>query len=335
MGWRFGFRSIQKVVAMKRVGLLLVFSGLFWMHGPWAQTYPIKPIKLIVPYAAGGGSDFVARLVGVKLTEALEQSVIIENRPGAGGLIGAELVARAPADGYTLLLADASFTISPVVNKKPSYSAIDSFSPIALVADTPYVFIAPAESPASNLLEYVNLARAQPNKISIGSAGNGSGSHLAGELFQLGANLHLIHIPYKSSGQVTMDTMSGQVQSSFATAPSVVQNYKSGKLKILAAASAKRSAALPDVPTFAELGFKQVVITNWYGVLAPSGTASQIIGRISKELAQIVQQSDVRERLSDAALEPMFLTPRSFSEHIAAELSKWEFVVREAKIQID
>jgi tripartite-type tricarboxylate transporter receptor subunit TctC len=320
---------------MKLVKLLLFsFVGCF-AFGASAQNYPNKPIKLVVPYAAGGGSDFVARLIGLKLTEVLEQSIIIDNRPGAGGLIGAELVARAPADGYTLLLADASFTISPVINKKSSYSATKDFAPIALVADTPYVFITPATASASTLLEYVAQARAQPNTISIGSAGNGSGSHLAGELFQLNAALKLIHIPYKSSGQVTIDTMSGQVQSSFATAPSVVQNYKSGKLKILAAASSKRSAALPDVPVFTELGFKEVVITNWYGVLAPGGTPPQIVERLSQELARIVQLPDVRERLNGAALEPMHSTPKSFSDHIATELSKWEFIVREAKIQID
>ena len=320
---------------MKLVKLLLFSFALCLVDNASAQIYPTKPIKLVVPYAAGGGSDFVARLLGLKLTEALGQSIIIENRPGAGGLIGAELVARAPADGYTLLLADASFTISPVVNKKPSYHAVKDFAPIALVADTPYVFITPATSSSSTLLDYVAQARTQPNQISIGSAGNGSGSHLAGELFQLNANLKLIHIPYKSSGQVTIDTMSGQVQSSFATAPSVVQNYKSGKLKILAAASPKRTAALPDVPVFAELGFKDVVITNWYGVLAPSGTSTQIVERLSQELARIVKLPDVREQLNGAALEPMTSTPQSFSEHIATELSKWEFVVREAKIQID
>jgi tripartite-type tricarboxylate transporter receptor subunit TctC len=314
---------------------LLVSLAFGLATGVCAQTYPVKPVKLVVPYAAGGGSDFVARLLGLKLTEVLEQSVIIENRPGAGGLIGAELVARAPADGYTLLLADASFTISPVVNKKSSYSATQDFAPIALVADTPYVFITPATESASTLVEYIAQARAQPNKISIGSAGNGSGSHLAGELFQLNANLKLIHIPYKSSGQVTVDTMSGQVQSSFATAPSVVQNYKSGKLKILAAASPKRSAALPDVPVFAELGLKGVVITNWYGVLAPGGTSPQLVERLSQEFDRIVQLPEVRERLHGAALEPMQSTPKSFSEHIAAELTKWEFVVREANIQIE
>ena len=293
---------------MKLVKLLLFSFALCWAYAASAQNYPTKPIKIVVPYAAGGGSDFVAR---------------------------AELVARAVADGYTLLLADASFTISPVVNKKSSYHAIKDFAPIALVADTPYVFITPATESASTLLEYVAQARAQPNKISLGSAGNGSGSHLAGELFQLNANLKLIHIPYKSSGQVTIDTMSGQVQSSFATAPSVVQNYKSGKLKILASASSKRSAALPDVPLFTELGFKEVVITNWYGVLAPAGTSPQIVERLSQELARIVQLPDVRERLNGAALEPMQSTPQLFSEHIATELSKWEFIVREAKIQID
>ncbi len=314
----------------------LAFSFVLCLAGKAsAQNYPTKPIKLVVPYAAGGGSDFVARLLGLKLTEFLEQSVIIENRPGAGGLIGAELVARAPADGYTLLLADASFTISPVINKKSRYSATQDFAPIALIADTPYVFITPATESANTLLDYIAQARAQPNKISIGSAGNGSGSHLAGELFQLNAHLKLIHIPYKSSGQVTVDTMSGQVQSSFATAPSVVQNYKSGKLKILAAASPKRSAALPDVPVFAELGFKDVVITNWYGVLAPNATSPQIIERLSRELARIMQLPDMHERLNSAALEPMTSTPQSFSEHIATELSKWKYVVREAKIQIE
>ena len=320
---------------MKLVKLLLFSFALCWAYAASAQNYPTKPIKLVVPYAAGGGSDFVARLIGLKLTEVLGQSIIIDNRPGAGGLIGAELVERTVADGYTLLLADASFTISPVVNKKSSYHAIKDFAPIALVADTPYVFITPATESASTLLEYVAQARAQPNKISLGSAGNGSGSHLAGELFQLNANLKLIHIPYKSSGQVTIDTMSGQVQSSFATAPSVVQNYKSGKLKILASASSKRSAALPDVPLFTELGFKEVVITNWYGVLAPAGTSPQLVERLSQELARIVQLPDVRERLNGAALEPMQSTPQLFSEHIATELSKWEFIVREAKIQID
>ena len=179
-----------------RIFLLLVFTHCAFAVA--AQGYPSKPVRLIVPYAAGGGSDFVARIIGVKLNEALGQAVVVDNRPGAGGLIGAEVAARAPADGYTLLLADASFTISPVVNKKASYSATKDFVPIALVADTPYVFMTPSTEPASTLQEFVALAKSQPGKISIGSAGNGSGSHLAGELFQLNAGLKLIHIPYKA-----------------------------------------------------------------------------------------------------------------------------------------
>ena len=214
---RSGFtQSAGLPMNLLRLFILLVFSHCAFAVA--AQDYPSKPIRLIVPYAAGGGSDFVARILGIKLNEALGQAVVVDNRPGAGGLIGAEVAARAPADGYTLLLADASFTISPVVNKKASYSATRDFAPIALVADTPYVFITPSTEPSSTLQEFVALAKSQPGKISIGSAGNGSGSHLAGELFQLNAGIQLIHIPYKSSGQVTSDTMTGQVQSSFATA---------------------------------------------------------------------------------------------------------------------
>lgn len=316
-----------------RLSIFLVFSHCAFAVA--AQGYPTKPIRLIVPYAAGGGSDFVARIIGVKLNEALGQAVVVDNRPGAGGLIGAEAAARATADGYTLLLADSSFTISPVVNKKASYSATSDFVPIALVADTPYVFITPSTEPSNTLQEFVALAKSEPGKISIGSAGNGSGSHLAGELFQLNAGMKLIHIPYKSSGQVTSDTMTGQVQSSFATAPSVVQSYRSGRLKILAAASPKRSAALPDVPVFAELGYKDVVITNWYGVLAPAGTPADIISRLSEEIARIVRMPDVKERLMGAALEPIDATPKQFGELISSEISRWEYIVREAKIQTD
>lgn len=324
---------------MKLIKLLVFLFALCLANSASAQNYPTKLITLVVPYAVGGGSDFVARLLGLILTEVLEQSVIIENHTGAGGLIGVELVARAPVNSHTLLLADASLTISPVVNKKSTYSATQDFEPIALVAYTPYVFITPATASADSLLDDVAQARSQPNKLSIGSAGSdsdsGSGSHFAGELFQLKTHLKLIHIPYKRSGQVTVDTMSGQVNSSFATAPSVVQNYKSDKLKILAAASHQRSAALPDVPVFSELGFKNVVITNWYGVLALGGTSTQIVERLSQELARIMQLTDVRERLNSAALKPMNSTPQSFSEHIASELSKWEYVAREAKIQLD
>lgn len=320
---------------MRIPGLIRIAALLALVAPVAAQDYPVKPLRLIVPYAAGGGSDFVARIVGTRLGEALGQSVVVDNRPGAGGLIGAEIAARAPADGYTLLLADASFTISPVVNRKTSYNATRDFVPVALVADTPYVFITPSTEPSNSLTEFVALAKSRPGQISIGSAGNGSGSHLAGELFQLNAGLKLIHIPYKSSGQVTADTMTGQVQSSFATAPSVVQSYKSGKLKILAAASPKRSAALPDVPVFSELGYKDVVITNWYGVMAPAGTPVAIVDKLSAEIRRIVGIAEVRERLAGAALEPIDATQQQFAELIARELVKWEYVVREASIQTD
>jgi len=287
---------------------------------------------MVVPYAPGGGSDIVARIVGQKMSESLGQTVVVDNRPGAAGMLGAELAAGAAADGYTLLLADSSYTINASYFRQKRYDAQKSFVPVSLIADTPYILVVHPTVPAATLKEFIALAKAQPGKINVGSAGNGSGSHLTGALFMLKAGVNLNHIPYKGSGPSTADVVAGQIQSTFATAPGAVSFIKAGRLKALVAASPKRSATLPDVPTFVELGFKDIVVTNWYGVVAPAGTAKSAVQKLYNEIGRTIALPDVRERLAGAALEPVTPAPDQFAQLIDAELIRWAQVIKEANI---
>jgi tripartite-type tricarboxylate transporter receptor subunit TctC len=313
--------------AIAAAALALGSASLF------AQSdYPTKPIRMVIPYAPGGGSDIVARIVGQKMSESLGQTVVVDNRPGAAGMLGAELAAVAPADGYTMLLADSSYTINASYFKQKRYDAQKSFVPVSLIADTPYLLVVHPTVPAANLKEFIALAKAQPGKINVGSAGNGSGSHLTGALFMLKAGVNLNHIPYKGSGPSTADVVAGQIQSTFATAPGAVPFIKAGRLKALVAASPKRSATLPDVPTFVELGFKDIVVTNWYGVVAPAGTPKPVVQRMYKDIGRAIALSDVRERLAGAALEPVTPAPEQFAQLIDAELQRWAQVIKDANI---
>jgi tripartite-type tricarboxylate transporter receptor subunit TctC len=300
------------------------------------SAYPTKPIRMVVPYAPGGGSDIVARIVGQKMADTLGQSIIIDNRPGAAGMLGADIAAGAPADGYTLLLADSSFTInSSYYRKQVHYDARRSFVPVALVADTPYLLVVHPGVQAASLKEFIALAKAQPGKINVGSAGNGSGSHLTGELFKLKAGVNLNHIPYKGSGPSTADVVAGQIQATFATAPGAVPFIKSSRLKALVVASAKRNAALPQVPTFAESGFEDIIVTNWYGIVAPAETATAVVQRLYNEVGRAIALSEVRERLAAVALEPVPQAPDHFRGLIDAELARWAQVIREANIKTE
>lgn len=249
-------------------------------------------------------------------------------------MLGTELAAHAPADGYTLLLVDSSFTINQSYYRKPSYNT-KQFAPVALIADTPYVLIAHPSLPANNVKEFIALAKGLPGKINLGSAGNGSGSHMTGELFQIETGVKLNHIPYKGSGPSTADTLAGQIQVSFATAPGAVPYYKAGRLKILVAASPKRSGALPDVPTFTELGYRNIVVTNWYGIVAPAGTPQPVVQRLYGEVARAAKLPDVRERLAAVALDPIEANTEQFGELVNAELGRWSKVIADAKIKTE
>jgi tripartite-type tricarboxylate transporter receptor subunit TctC len=291
---------------------------------------------MIVPYAPGGGSDIVARIAGQKMTEALGQAIVVDNRPGAAGMLGAEMAANAPADGYTLLLADSSFTINAsYYTKQVRYDARKDFVPVSLIADTPYLLVAHPGVAAASLKDFIALAKAQPGKLNVGSAGNGSGSHLIGELFRLKTGINFNHIPYKGSGPSTADVVAGQIQATFATAPGAVPFIKAGRLKALVVATPKRSATLPDVPTFIELGFPDIVVTNWYGIVAPAGTPKAVVQRLYDEVGRAIAQPEVRERLAGAALEPVPQSPGQFGQLIDAEVKRWAQVVKEANIKTE
>ena len=299
-----------------------------------AQSYPVRPIRLIVPFAPGGGSDYVGRLVGQKLTEQMGQQVVVDNRSGAASLVGTEIVLRAPADGYTLLLGDSGFTINLAYYRNATYNPVKDFAPVTVVADTPYILAVNASQPyAGSLKDLIAAAKAQPGKLAIGSSGAGSGTHFSGELFRLRAGVNMIHVPYKGGGAVLADVAAGHIASTMTTPPAASPLVKAGRLKILAAASAKRSPLLPDVPTFAESGVPDVLVSNWYGVLSVGGTPQPAIKRLHEELVRAIASPDMRERLTSSGLQPAPITPEQFSRMIVAEVERWKRVAKESGIR--
>ena len=299
-----------------------------------AQDYPDKPIRLIVPFGAGGGSDFVGRLVGLKLTQQMGQSVVVDNRPGAASLVGTEIAARAAPDGYTLLLADSGFTINIAFYKNAKYDALKDFDPITVVCQTPYLLVVNPGLPyAGSLKDFIAAAKAQPGKINIGSAGNGSGTHLSGQLFKLSAGINITHVPYKSSGASLADVVGGQIQSTMTSAPPALPLAKAGRLKLLASAAAKRSELMPDIPTFEESGITGVQVTNWYSVMSVGGTPKPVLKRLHDELMRAIASPDMRDRLAAGALEPAPNTPEQFRKMIAGELQRWARVIKDAGIR--
>jgi tripartite-type tricarboxylate transporter receptor subunit TctC len=302
--------------------------------GAPAQNYPDKPIRLIVPFGAGGGSDYVGRLVGVKLTEQMGQTVVVDNRPGAASLVGTEIAMRAAPDGYTLLLADAGFTINIAYYKKAKYDALKDFDPVTVVGEAPYLLVVNPGLPyAGSLMDYIAAAKSQPGKINLGSAGNGSGTHFSGELFKLRAGVAITHVPYKSAGASVADVVGGQIQSTMTSPPPALSLAKAGRLRILAQATAKRTGLLSDIPTFEEGGVSGVYVTNWYSVMSVGGTPKPVLKRLHDELMRAVDAPDTRQRLAAGALEPAPTTPEQFRKKIAGELQRWAAVVKDARIQ--
>jgi tripartite-type tricarboxylate transporter receptor subunit TctC len=299
-----------------------------------AQGYPSKPIRLIVPFGAGGGSDYVGRLVGLKLTEQMGQTVVVDNRPGAASLVGTEIAMRAAPDGYTLLLADAGFTINIAYYRKAQYDALKDFDPITVVGEAPYLLVVNPGLPyAGSLKDYIAAAKAQPGKINLGSAGNGSGTHFSGELFKLRAGVTITHVPYKSAGASVADVVGGQIQSTMTSPPPALALAKAGRLRILAQATAKRTALLSDIPTFEEGGVAGVHVTNWYSVMSIGGTPKPVLKRLHDELMRAIAAPDTRQRLAAGALEPAPTTPAEFRKKIEGELRRWAAVVKDAGIK--
>lgn len=302
---------------------------IFTIPATQAQTYPVKPIRIISPYTAGGLGDLVPRAIGVGLTEALGQQVLVENRPGASQAIGMQLVARSPADGYTLVYGSVtSLAINPAVTKDLPYDPVKDFAPLSLCVTTPLFLVTHPSVPAKNVKELIALAKRQPGKLTFASGGNGSSNHLAGELLKLLAGVDLLHVPYKGAGPAMIDVMAGHVDMMLGAAG--LAEARAGRVKVLGVTSAKRASAAPDLPTLAEAGVKGYESTIWFGLLAPAGTPQPIVNRLSQEIGKVLQQKSLRDRFNTVDLTPT--TPEGFAAHIQREIPKWRRVVTEAKI---
>jgi tripartite-type tricarboxylate transporter receptor subunit TctC len=304
--------------------------------GAHADTYPSKPIKLIVPFPAGGTTDIVARTIGQELTKTWGQQVIVENRPGAGGNIGSEAVAKAPADGYTLLMGTVgTHGINASVYKKLPYDAVKDFAPITLATSVPNILVVHPALPVKSVKELIAYAKANPGKLNFASSGNGTSIHLAGELFKTMTGVQMTHVPYKGSAPALTDLLGGQVQLMFDNMPSALPHVKTGKLRALAVTAAKRSPATPDLPTIAESGVPGFEATSWFGLLAPAGTPKEIVTKLNKEVVRILKTPDVKERLLAQGAEPVGNSPEQFAGHIKAEIVKWRKVVEVSGAQVD
>ena len=325
--------SLSAVFAFA-VALALVLSA----NSACARTpdWPARPIRFVVPLPPGGGADLVARTIGEKLNRTLGQQIIVDNRPGAGTVIGAELVAHAAPDGYSMLLGTATtHAINTSLVKKLPYDPVRDFSPVTLVAILPLILVANASLPADTLRDLLALARKRPGEILFGSTGNGSTIHLAGEMLNTAAKVEMVHVPYRGASLALTEMLAGQIHFMFTTIPPALPHLKSGRLKALTVANAKRSALLPDVPTTAEGGAPGVEASSWNGVLFPRETPAEIVARLARELTSIMQQSDVRERLSTAGVEPLTSTPAEFTAFMAAETARYAKVVKTSGARVD
>ena len=295
----------------------------------FAQTYPAKPIRLIIDFPAGGPSDSLARVVGQKLTEALGQTVVFDNRPGANGVIAYSLAAKAPADGYTLVILSTPFPLNAALQRKLTYDTLGSFAPVSLVANYHNLLVVHPSVPAQNAREFVAYAKSRAGAMTYASSGTGSVQHLAMELLRRAAGFEAVHVPYAGSAPAVVDLLGGHVQSSITTLPAALPHSASGKLRVLGVLSPARVGRLPDVPTLTESGLA-VVATGWGGIGAPAGVPRPIVMRLNQEIVRIVNLADVRDRIVTVGGEPRHSTPEEFHRFIGDELKRWEPVIRES-----
>ena len=320
----------------RRTALQLAALALASVAGAaHAQAWPSKPVSLVVPFPAGGTTDVLARALAERLSPAIGQPVIVENKPGAGATIGADHVAKAKADGHTLLIGAVHHTIASSVYKKLPYDFQKSFEPVTVIAMVPNVLVVNARTPAKNVNELVALIKAKPAEASYGSNGNGTAQHLIGTQFQQQTGTRLQHIPYKGSGPLATDLLGGQILMSFDTITPVLPHIKAGKLRPLAVTTAKRSPALPDVPTLQEAGLKDFDIGTWFGVLAPVGTPKPVLDRLSAEATKIIQSPDFRKRMDDIGAQPVGNSPAEMAAQIRSETDKFSLLVKAANVTVE
>lgn len=294
----------------------------------FAQTYPTGPVRVIVPFPAGGGVDSMGRILAQKLSESLGKQFIIDNRPGANGMIGSEFVAKAPKDGYTLLVNGANFVTTPSLNAKVTYDPIKQFEPISLIALAPNVLVVHPSVPARNVKELIALAKARPKQVNFAGSGSGSTPHLAGELFKTMTKADMLHIPYRGTGPATTGLLSGEVSTMFMPALAAVPHINAGRVRGIAVTSRERLPALPNLPTVSESGLKGYESSQWYGMLAPAGTPPDILSLLNAQIVKIMQTSDMKQRMAESGSLAVGSTREAFAKHLADELAKWARVIK-------
>ena len=315
--------------------IALVLCSIFVSAAGAQEAYPSRPVKFILPFPPGGGTDILGRVIAEQLSANLGQPVVTENRGGAGGNVGAEAAAHSAPDGYTIVLVAPSLAISKTLYSKLNYDPVKDFAPISLVATVPNVMITNPAVEAKNLQEFIELARSRPGAMNYGSGGAGTSNHLAGELFNIVTGTKLVHVPYKGVNLAMQGVLAGEIQLVFIGIPAALPHIKAGKLRALALVAPQRSPALPEVPTVAEAGLKDFEVTTWYGILAPAGTPRPIVSRLNAELVKIMHTPDVKERLASMATDPLTSTPEEFAAYLKQEIAKWGDVVRKANLKAD
>ena len=326
-------------MAMNRRTLAALAAGLMLPWGTQAQTearWPNKPVKWVVPFPPGGAMDVIARTLGDRLAQDLGQAFVIENRPGAGGNIGADYVAKQPADGHTIMITSIGMATNKALYPKLSYDPVKDFTPVSLLAVVPNVLVVnPARSSDKSVKDVLAHARQAPGQLTYASAGNGTSIHLAGEVFASMAQLKLLHIPYKGSGPAVTDMLGGQVDLMFDSITSARPHIQSGKLKALGVTSARRSSALPEVPTIAEAGVPGYEVSPWFAVFAPAGTPPDVVARLNKALITAMRQPEIVRKLESVGAEPIGSTPQALDEHLNKELLRWGALIQERGIRLD
>jgi len=329
-----GFTRMQKLAALAAALALTAFASA--SRAQIAAAYPDKSVRLVVPFAAGGALDVVARIVGQKLTETWGRQIVIDNRLGAGGNIGAEFVAKAPPDGYTLLMSSVTTqAINMSLLAKPPYDFVRDYAPVALVASAPLALVIHASLPAKSVKEFIALAKAHPGELNYFSSGTGTGTHLAAVIFDQLAGVRTTHVPYKGGAQGLGDLLSGQVQFAMSTIGLVEPHVQTGRLRLLGVGSVKRYTRLPQIPTIAESGVKGYEAEQWYGVVGPAGTPAAIVNKLAAEIKTIVANPDVRERFYSQGIEPVYATPEEFAVYIKASVAKYAKVIKTLGLKVE
>jgi len=330
--------SSTRTSAWPRVRTALALAGVavaMLSFGASAQEFPQHPVRLVLPYPAGGPTDLLARVVAVKMGESLGQGVVVDNKPGASGMIGAEAVARAAPDGYTILANASLHVINPSIYSKMRYDAFKDFVPITQLADVPLVLVVNNNSPVRSVQDLISYAKRQGGSLNFGSAGNASAQQLAAESFKLAAKVQMQHVPYKGSAPALTDLMGGQIQLMFDSMPSAMPFIKSGKLRAVAVTTAHRASALPDVPTVAESGLPGFDISTWYGLWAPRGTPAAVVEKLAAHAAAALKRPDVRQQYADMGAEPVGSSPADFARYNVSEGKKWAEIVRQSGAKAD